>query len=229
MSGDYQKYPADDAGAVRAAEFWEQRYKSRDAGWDLGEATPPMVEFFSSERGPKPPARVLVPGCGRGHDALFLAKLGFNVVAVDFAKQALDSLRRRRRNLWIPPEKCKTARFDILHLPDRYHASFDIIFEHTCFCAIDPSLRNHYAEMAAQVLVPGGLLVGLFYPFRDAAPGPPFPVTEIEMNIRFSVAFDLLSIETPASSVERRRGEERLIVMRRKGEPVVAPPPAAGE
>lgn len=216
-----QKYDPAAAEPVRDSSFWELRYQERDTGWDLGAPTPPIVEFFQSARAPKPPARILVPGSGRGHDALFLAKLGFDVTAVDFAKQALDSLRRRRRNLWIPAAKCRTLRADILHLPAKCHASFDIVVEHTCFCAIDPKLRDLYVSMARDVLVPGGLLLGLFYPFREGTQGPPFPVTELEIQMRFSVSFDLEFIETPASSVERRRGEERLILMRRKGAPVL--------
>ncbi|MFN0205132.1 MAG: methyltransferase domain-containing protein [Planctomycetota bacterium] len=210
------KFAAGDASAVRDAAFWELRYKWHDTGWDLAAPAPPLVEYFQRADAPKPPGRVLVPGAGRGHDALFLAKLGFKVLAVDFAKHALDGIRRRRRDIWIPADQCKTLRSDILHLPARLSGSFELIVEHTCFCAIDPKLRDGYVTMARQILVPGGMLIGLFYPFRAEAPGPPFPVSESEMRARFEPFFEILHFETPANSVEKRKGEERLIVMQKK-------------
>jgi SAM-dependent methyltransferase len=211
-----QKFPADAGQPVGAPAFWEDRYKVRDTAWDLAMAAPPLRRFFSSPAAPVPPARVLVPGCGKGHDALFLAKLGFRVLAVDFARQALDALRRRRRNLRIPAGRCRTMRSDVLHLPPRLAGAFDVLVEHTCFCAIDPGRRPAYVTMAAQVLVPGGVLVGLFYPFRPKAPGPPFAVSEEEIRRRFGPHFDIQQFETPPDSVERRRGEERLAVMLKK-------------
>jgi SAM-dependent methyltransferase len=209
------KYPPGDAAPVRDPRFWESRYEAKDTGWDLGAAAPPIAEFFARASAPKPPARVIVPGCGRGHDALHLAKLGFEVLAVDFADPALAALRRRRRNLWIPAARCRTLRSDVVHLPARLAGSFDLWLEHTCFCAIDPALRDGYVRTAAQVLRPGGLFVGLMYPFREAGDGPPFPVSEGEVASRFRGAFEILSKETPHNSIERRRGEERLYVMRR--------------
>ncbi len=199
-----------------AAEFWEGRYDSRDLRWDLGEAAPPLVEWFARPSSPRPPLRVLVPGCGSGHDALHLAQRGFAVTAVDFAEGALERLRRRRRSLWIPAELCRALRADVLRLPARLARSFDLLVEHTCFCALDPGDRDLYVAMAASVLVPEGRLVGLFYPFRAGTPGPPFPVSEEEIRRRFGAAFEIVEWETPASSVERRRGEERRIVMRRR-------------
>lgn len=216
-----EKFAPEEAAPVREPQFWEIRYKNKDTGWDLGAAAPPLAEFFTKNNSSRPPARVLVPGCGRGHDALFLAKLGFDVVAVDFTNQALAALRHLRRNLWIPPEKCKTARADVLHLPARFHASFDLIVEETCFCAIDPTLRDLYVAMARDVLVPGGRIVALLYPFREGTEGPPFPMTEREVESRFGRDFEIEHCEIPGNSVEKRRGEERLFVMRRRGEPVV--------
>src|SRR5262245_37991695 len=101
------KYPPGAAAPVRDPRFWESRYEAKDTGWDLGAAAPPIAELFARAGAPKPPGRAIVVGCGKGHDALHLAKLGFDVLAVDFASHALAALRRRRRNLWIPAEKCR--------------------------------------------------------------------------------------------------------------------------
>lgn len=211
-----RKFQPHEAAPVREPGFWELRYEARDTGWDLGAPAPPLVAWFEGGRAPSPPARVLVPGCGKGNDALYLAQRGYSVVAVDFATQAVETLRRRRRNLWIPAERCRALRADVLRLPVKLSSAFDLLVEHTCYCAIDPAERDAYVRMAAQVLVPGGTFVGLFYPFRAGTPGPPFPVGEEEIQNRFAGAFEIETFEVPVNSVERRRGEERLVVMRRR-------------
>jgi len=160
--------------------------------------------------------RVLVPGCGRGHEVLLLARLGHRVLGLDVAAPALAALRAARRRDRVPASRCRTARADFLALPRRLEGAFDLLVEHTCFCAIDPALRPVYVESAARALVPGGRLVGLFYPFREREGGPPFRVTEREVRALFAPRFDVDSWETPTTSIDRRRGEERLVVMTRR-------------
>lgn len=208
--------PAQATPAVSEPAFWEQRYRARDTRWDLDAPAPPLVDWFSRPDAPAPPAQVLVPGCGRGHDALWLAARGFDVLAADFAEPALDALRRRRRAAWIDPKRCRAAKLDVLRLPARLRGAFDVVVEHTCYCAIDPARRDEYVANVAAVLRPGGLLVALLFPFRADAPGPPFPVTEDEIARRFSPCFEVGALEAPASSHERHRGAERLAVMRRR-------------
>ena len=69
------------------AAFWDHLYSDDiDAGWELGRAAPPLVNYFEAH----PPAglRVLVVGCGRGHEARMLASLGATVTALDLAPAA---------------------------------------------------------------------------------------------------------------------------------------------
>lgn len=85
-----------DAGATPAsALFWDRRYLEGRDGWDLGKPAPPLQEFLTHHPlGPQPPGRVLVPGCGRGHEARLLAELGFAVVGLDFSAEAIAAARQ---------------------------------------------------------------------------------------------------------------------------------------
>lgn len=67
-------------------DFWEQRYQTGDILWDRGAVSPALVDWF--ETGALTPCRVLVPGCGRGYEVLELARLGFEVTALDYADRA---------------------------------------------------------------------------------------------------------------------------------------------
>jgi SAM-dependent methyltransferase len=77
------------------AAWWDQRYRDGGDGWELGEPAPPLRHFLESDlQAPQPPGRVLVPGCGRGHEAALLAGLGFAVVGLDLSAAALREARR---------------------------------------------------------------------------------------------------------------------------------------
>ena len=39
--------------------------------------------------------KILIPGCGLGHDVIYLSKLGFDVYACDFSSTAVKILRNK--------------------------------------------------------------------------------------------------------------------------------------
>src|SRR5688500_5859432 len=86
---------------VSAPGFWEDLYVRGGDGWEMGGAAPALVDFIEST--PPPRGRVLVPGCGRGHDARYLAERGYSVVGVDFSPTALGAARAlaRRDNVSV--------------------------------------------------------------------------------------------------------------------------------
>ena len=75
---------------ARVAAPWDQRYREGGDGWELGRPAPPLEQALRHDpRMPQPPARVLVPGCGRGHEAALLAALGFEAIGLDVSGEAL--------------------------------------------------------------------------------------------------------------------------------------------
>jgi len=61
------------------ATDYEKFYQENKQG--LGKPTKEFVSFFDGYT--KAPARVLDVGCGQGRDALFIARKGHQVVAID--------------------------------------------------------------------------------------------------------------------------------------------------
>ena len=74
---------------VNKLDFWEDIYKKDDIGWDLNGPTPTFENIASTLK----PGKVIILGCGRGHDAITFAKFGFEVTAVDFAPSAVSYLK----------------------------------------------------------------------------------------------------------------------------------------
>lgn len=66
------------------AQFWDQRYGSRE---QLFSGNPNGV--LVAEVGDLPPGQALDVGCGEGADALWLARRGWRVTAVDISRVAL--------------------------------------------------------------------------------------------------------------------------------------------
>jgi SAM-dependent methyltransferase len=191
------------------AEFWEKRYRTGETGWDQGEPSPGLLDFFSEET--YKPGFILVPGCGRGHDALALAKAGYKVVGVDISTTALEEARRLAQadGLQIQFEQA-----DFFNLPDSLRGPYDSIFEHTFFCAIDPAHRDRYVETVAGLLKKNGLLIGVFFNIQPET-GPPFGTTREELLDRFRPFFRLVFERVPPSLPDRE-GQELLMFWQKK-------------
>ena len=95
--------------------------------------------------------------------------------------------------------------------------SVDMIFEHTCFCAIEPEQRSNYVKSAKHWLVPGGFLLGVFFtdppPRKDGASGPPFGVSLDELRGLFGESFTITREQSPDRSHPDRLGREVIIEM----------------
>lgn len=190
------------------ARFWDPLFVANAGGWELGRAAPPLVTWFS---GHVPEGmRALVPGCGRGHEARLLARLGATVTAIDLAPTAIAQAQAM-----TPPEL--TIAFAVADLFARMGSppAFDLVVEHTCFCAIDPARRDDYVTAVADSLQPGGLLVGLFYAHGRPG-GPPFTTDRAEVERRFAPRFTIEQLAVAQGSTLIRHGQELFAVMRRR-------------
>ena len=188
---------------------WEDHYRRGETPWEKGAASPGLVDFLATEpvRG-----RVLVPGCGLGHDVRALAATAQEVVGIDIAPSAIVSAEAYPR---VGVERYELA--DLFALPPHLRGTFDWVWEHTCFCAIDPSQRSDYVEAVAGALTPGGKLLAVFYldPGNDSPDeGPPFEVSIPELDRLFLPRFRLEREWLPQRAYPGREGREwmRLLI-----------------
>ncbi len=188
-------------------EFWDSIYDDGTPPWDQEQAAPPLVRSIDALIAPAG-TRVIVPGCGLGHEALFLAAKGYAVTAVDFAANAVAGLRRRAAAAGLCMD---VVQADVFELPEALAGGFDLLVEHTCFCAIPLERRVDYVHVAARVLRPGASLLGLFFEVDVALEdGPPFATTRSDVEHYFEPLFDIQNLEQPPDSFAGRRGREWL-------------------
>lgn len=193
---------------------WEADYRRGTAGWSLYTPTPVFQSVLAE--GVFSPGRMLVPCAGLGHDAREFARHGFDVVAVDFAEDAVEAMRHALQTAGTPSTAHEIIQGDLFELPASRNESFDYVLEYTCFCAIDPARRAEYADVIARVLKPGGIYIALAFPLDEHDGGPPFTVKTDELIGLFEArGFILLRREIHPATIKPRKGREELIVMRK--------------
>ena len=180
---------------------WEALYQADDSFWDHGEASPGLVDYLAANSS-LPLGQALVPGCGRGHDARALAQAGWAATGLDLAPSSVPLAKRLADEERLPIDY-RIGDF----LSDEPHKLFDLVFEHTLFCAIPPVRRDDYVQALRRWLKPGGLYLAVNYMITEDNGEPPFSTTTAELDERFGEPFELLRRWTPRS-YESREGKE---------------------
>lgn len=190
---------------------WNASYEQGEIPWDKGVAAPPLRAFLATH---SIAGRVLVPGCGLGHDVRLLAEQGASVVGLDIAAEAV----RQAQAISSVGEVCFEVA-DFLNLPSQYHQQFDAVVEHTCLCALDREQRTAYARSVQQALKPGGTYLAIFYRLIADYDGSrrPHPISAEEIEILFGDVFEMIERVVPDESYPSRPlGSEEVCLMRKR-------------
>ena len=188
-------------------EDWQRHYDEGDLGWDLGQVAPPFIRLFESKE--ILPCKTLVPGCGRGHEVIYLAENGFEVTAVDYSSGAVNHLKSTVQERIL---KCEVLQMDFFEIDSAHNGTYDLLIEQTFFCAISPEQRPSYVSTVARVLKRGGMLTGLFYNTGKDG-GPPFNTTREDIQEYFSDSFEIRQLSKAEDSAEQRKNKEWLVIL----------------
>lgn len=186
--------------------FWNNKYLHNKTGWDLGEVSTPLKEYFNQLEDKE--LRILIPGGGNSYEAEYLFTKGFtNVFVVDIATEPLKRIQKRVPN--FPKEQLIHANFFELT------GAFDIIIEQTFFCAINPELRMQYAQKVHELLAEKGKLVGVMFDAKLNEDHPPFGGSKQEYKKYFTPLFDGTMIPC-YNSTGSRQGMELFVKLIKK-------------
>ena len=143
-------------GAAAQAAEWDARYSERDAMWS-GRPNGRLV----AEVAGLTPGRALEVGCGEGADAIWLARRGWTVTAIDVSDLAVGRAREAAKLAgavveWVCGDALETP------FPAR---SFDLLSMQY------PALPKAAGEAAVRILLdtvrPGGLLLAVYHDLDD--------------------------------------------------------------
>ncbi|RBP86574.1 methyltransferase family protein [Cytobacillus firmus] len=133
-------------------EFWENFYMDRNKEIPFFKVKGPdenLVEYFKKGLAPK---RVLELGCGPGRNAVYMAKQGCKVDALDIAENAIEWAKERAM------EEEVDINFHYLSLFDfdfKLH-SYDFIYDCGLFHHLAPHRRLTYLEIIKKALKKDG-------------------------------------------------------------------------
>ena len=105
-------------------EFWNNRYKTAQTGWDIGYPSTPLKTFIDSLE--KKNLAILIPGCGRAYEAEYLHQKGFKkTTIIDLSQLALDEFVNRVPS--FPKDQLIEGDFF------EHQGQYDLILEQTFF------------------------------------------------------------------------------------------------
>lgn len=186
--------------------FWNERYKANETGWDLGQVSPPLKAYIDQLENKD--LRILIPGCGNSYEAEYLLEKGFNITVIDIAPEPVNRLRTKFQS--DPNIKILLGDFFT------HKAEYDLILEQTFFCALDPKLRENYVEAMKSLLVKGGKLVGVLFNKQFGLQRPPFGGTDAEYRLLFGEGFEFKTFEPCYNSFPKRAESEVFIILGKK-------------
>jgi SAM-dependent methyltransferase len=144
-------------GAAAQTAEWDARYSERDGAMWSGRPNGRLV----AEVADLTPGRALDVGCGEGADAIWLARRGWTVTAIDISDVAV---RRAREAADLARSAVEWVSGDALQTPFPAR-SFDLVSLQY------PALPKAAGEAAVRTLLdtvrPGGLLLAVYHDLDD--------------------------------------------------------------
>lgn len=187
------------------ASYWHQKWENNQLGFHESEVNPLLVNYFkrlSLAQG----SRVFVPLCGKTLDIAWLLSNGMRVVGAELSEMAIAQLFAE---LGVQPsikvvgdlKRYSAKDIDILvcdffTLSDKTLGLVDAAYDRAALVALPKEMRHRYTAHLMEIThhVPQ-LLVTLAYD-QSVMEGPPFSVSDAEVNQHYRGAYHLTRLES---------------------------------
>ena len=119
-------------------------------------------------------------GSGPGHDAEYLATLGYDVTAFDVSESAIAAAHSR-----YPDSRVDYRVANLFDLPADWRQHFDLVVESMTVQAMPRAVRGEATAAIRELVAPGGtlLVIGMHLPADwTLEQGPPWPLTSDELE-----------------------------------------------
>ena len=189
------------------AVYWNSQYLNQQTGWDIGYASPAIIEYFQQIENKS--ASILIPGAGHGWEAEKLWTMGFkNLFVLDFSEKAQHSFKTRVPDFPDPQILVE----DFFH----HQGCYDYIVEQTFFSSLPLDVREAYIKQVHKILKPQGRLIGLLFNHHFSHDGPPFGASASEYEMLFSPYFRFQYFNIAYNSIKARNKRELFILFKKR-------------
>lgn len=169
---------------------WNEHYAKGFTPWDSGEPSRELVRILD-ERGIAS-CRTLELGCGSGTNAIYLARRGFEVTAIDLSTLAIDAARKKVAAAGV---KVRLLVGDVFDPPD-LGQPFQFLFDRGLYHSVRGINLPAFLQTLDRVTAKGALylaLTGNSNDVGDPEQGPP-RVSALEICTELEPQFKLLQL-----------------------------------
>ncbi|KAJ1934762.1 hypothetical protein FBU59_005594, partial [Linderina macrospora] len=133
---------------------WHSCWNDMRTPWDKGDISPALRELIVDKEWPLPTGQGIVPGCGSGYDAMFLASPQLHMTGADLDATAVKTADKLRAEKGISADLAdfKVVDFFKFAVPE---SKYQVAYDYTFFCAIHPSMREDWGKRYAEIMSPG--------------------------------------------------------------------------
>lgn len=184
--------------------MWAAGLNPGDA-FDARRVEPAFENLIAS--GTLPQGKAFVPGCGRGYAVAALASDQRHVTGLEISTTAKAAADAYLATVDGVADNAQVIIDDFFtHAPE---APYDLVYDCTFLCAIDPTRRQEWAAQMNKLVRPGGEIVSLVFPLGDFQGGPPFALSPAIVEALLAPAgFESVSLtEVPEEQWARGRPE----------------------
>lgn len=196
------------------AEFWIKAWEEGRTGFHQSQYNDLLLRWFP-KLSPVAGQKVLVPLCGKSKDMLWLLKQDLEVHGIELYEEAVKAFFSE--NGLPAPEVKEVQNFTDYTLPQltiscgdffRFPAleTFDFIYDRASLVALPDSMRPAYVDVLHRALKPGGGYLLLTFTYNDGElEGPPFSITDADVQRLYSGRFSIEKVETALPAAENTR------------------------
>ncbi len=116
--------------------------------WDSGISPPELLAFLKD----RPAGRAIDLGCGTGTNVITLAKLGWQVMGVDFVPSAIAQARKKAKQAGVSAD----LQVDDVTRLEGMRRPFDFALDLGCFHGLGLAEKGDYLRRLDEILAPGG-------------------------------------------------------------------------
>ncbi|MEX0662667.1 MAG: thiopurine S-methyltransferase [Balneolaceae bacterium] len=207
--------------------YWQSRWRKNKIGFHLPEGYPGLQKYWHHLDITDHPV-VLVPLCGKSIDMVWMEEQGGTVIGVEISEKAIldfldENNREYKTNTFANFTIYQTGKIhlwcgDFMKLPKHKLPKINLIFDKGALIALPPKMRISYFYKIKELAGNSTkiLLQHFEYP-QNQMPGPPFSVSEEEIENAFKATFSIHLLESNNIKPEtfpkfQRRGLNSIIV-----------------
>lgn len=187
------------------ANFWHQRWEKNDIAFHESTANPLLVKYFKDLSLVKG-SRVFLPLCGKTLDISWLLSKGYRVAGAELSKIAIEQLFTE---LGIEPEISRIGGIDhysaknidifvgdIFDMSSKILGPVHAIYDRAALVALPEEIRNRYTAHLTEMTNKAPQLLICYEYDQSLMEGPPFSISNEEVNQLYRESYDLILIES---------------------------------